>query len=97
MCMSRKQLAAFLIMFVDDIHVTRNYLEMIKATKKWLSFVSQAKYIVEARDVQRMEIVRNHSTKALGTFQEACIKIAFEGFPMHNSELVNTPTDNCQT
>jgi len=40
MCMSRKQLAAFLIMFVDDIHVTRNYLEMIKATKKWLSFVS---------------------------------------------------------
>jgi len=55
----------FLTLYVDDILLARNNMEMIPTTKKWLSFVFKIKDMGEARYVLYVEISRNHSKKLL--------------------------------
>ena len=71
-----------------------NNLEMIKATKKWLSSTSGIKDTGEARCVLGVEIIINHPQKLLGMCQEAYIKKVLEQFWMHYSKPVNTPVEN---
>jgi len=61
----------FLTLYVDDILLAGNNLEMIESTKKWLSSVFEMKDIGEARYVIGMEIIRNRPKKLLGMSQEA--------------------------
>ena len=47
------------ILYVDDILLVGNNLEMIIATKKWLSFVCEMKDVGETRYVLGLEIIQN--------------------------------------
>jgi len=83
----------FLTLYVDDILLARNNLEMINATKQWLSSVFKVKYMGEARYVLGVKIVRNRPKKLLGMCQEAYIKRVLECFRMHYSKSVDTPVE----
>ena len=49
----------FLTIYIDDILLAGNNLEMIEATKKWLSSVSEMKDKVEVKYALGVKIVRN--------------------------------------
>ena len=87
----------FLTLYVDDILLAGNNLEMIEATKRWLSSVFEMKDMGEARYVLGVEIVRNRPKKLLGMSQEAYIKKVLERFRMHYSKPVDTPVEKCLT
>jgi len=50
----------FLTLYVDDILLIGNNLEMMNDANQWLSSVFEMKGMGEARYVLGMEIVRNH-------------------------------------
>ena len=81
--------------YVDDIQLARNNMEMIKATKKWLSSVFEMKDIGEARCVLDVDIVRSCPTKLLGMCREASIKrlLDLERFQMYISKPINAPVE----
>ena len=83
----------FLTLYVDGILLVENNLEMIEATKKWLSSVFEMKDTDEARYVLGMEIIRHRPKKLLGMSQEAYIKKVLERFRMHYSKPVDTPVE----
>jgi len=56
----------FLTLYIDDILLVGNKMEMIQSTKKWLSSVFEMKNMGEARYVLGVEIFRNCSKKLLG-------------------------------
>ena len=56
----------FLTLYVDDILLDGNNLELIEATKKGLSSVFEMNDMGEARYVLGVEIIRNHPKKLLG-------------------------------
>ena len=60
-----------LTLYVDDILLVENNLEMINVTRQWLSFVFEMKDMGEARYVLGMKIVKNGPKKRLGMCQEA--------------------------
>jgi len=68
----------FLIIYVDNILLVGNNLEMTKATKKWLSSVFEMKDMGEARYVLNVKIIINQLKKLLGMCQEVYIKKALE-------------------
>jgi len=68
----------FLTLYVDDILLARNNLEMINATKQWLFSVFEMKDMGEARYVLGVKIVRNRPKKLLGMCHEAYIKRVLE-------------------
>jgi len=55
----------FLALYVDDIILARNNLEMINAIKQWLSSVFDIKDIGGARYALGMEMVRNSPKRLL--------------------------------
>ena len=79
----------FLTLYVDDILLVGNNLEMIEATKKWLSSVFEMKDMGEARYVLGVKIIRNRPKKLSGMSQEAYIKKFLELY-MHYSKPVDT-------
>jgi len=83
----------FLTLYVDDILLAGNKLEMINATKQWLSSTFEMKDMGEARYVLGMETVRNPPKKILGMCQEAYIKRVLERFRMHHSKPGDTLVD----
>jgi len=83
----------FLTLYVDDILLAGNNLEMINATKWWLSSVFDMKDMGETRYVLGVEIVQNYPKKLLGMCQEAYIKIVLERFRMHHSKPVDTSVE----
>jgi len=68
-----------LTLYVDDILLGGNNLEMIEATKRWLSSVFEMKDMGTAKYVLSVEIIRNHPKKLLGMSQEAYIKKVLDG------------------
>jgi len=56
----------FLTLYVDDILLAGNNIEMIQATKEWLSSVFEIEDMGEARYVLGIEIIQNHSKRILG-------------------------------
>jgi len=76
----------FLTLYVDDILLVGNNLEMINTTKQWLSSFFEMKNMGEVRYVLGVKIVRNHPKKFLGMCQVAYIKGVLERFQMHYSK-----------
>ena len=83
----------FLTLYIDNILLAENNLEMIEATKKWLSSVFEMKDMGEARYVLGMEIIKNHPKKLLGMSQKAYIKKVSEWFCMHYSKPIDNPVE----
>ena len=83
----------FLTLYVDDILLAGSDMEMINATKRWLSSVFEMKDMGEARYVLGVEILRDRSKKLLGLSQKAYIEKVLERFRMHYSKPVDTPVD----
>jgi len=73
----------FLTLYVDDILLARNNMEMIQTAKKWLSSVFEMKDMGEARYVLGVEISRNRSKKLPGVSQGVYINKILERFWMH--------------
>jgi len=84
------RLIIFLTLYVDDILLAGNNLEMIAATKKWLSSVSSMKDIGEVRYVLGVKIIRNRPKRLLGMSHEAYVKKVLERFRMYYSKPVDT-------
>jgi len=81
----------FLTLYVDDILLAGSDLELINATKQWLSSVFEMKDMGEARFILRVEIIRDHPRKLIGLCQKAYIERVLERFRMHDSNPVDTP------
>ena len=92
-----------LLLYLDDILLAGNDLEMIVATKGWFSSTFEMKDMGEANFVLGVKIFRDRSRKLLGLSKETYIKRILEPFHMHNSKPVDTPIkkgytlslDNC--
>jgi len=70
----------FLTLYVDDILLVENNMEMIQTTKQWLSSVFEMKDMGEARYVPCIEITQNRPKRLLGLSQEAYINKILEHF-----------------
>ncbi|KAL0394937.1 UNVERIFIED_CONTAM: Retrovirus-related Pol polyprotein from transposon TNT 1-94 [Sesamum latifolium] len=82
-----------LSLYVDDILLTGNNMEMIVATQKWLSSSFEMKDMGEAEYILGVKIHRDRSKKLLSLSQETYIKRIIERFCMHNANPVDTPMD----
>jgi hypothetical protein len=70
MCMSRTEKSFLtLSLYVDDLILAENYMEMIFATKWWLSSTFEMD-IGEVNYVLEVKILRDQSRKLLGLSQE---------------------------
>ena len=69
-------------------------MEIIEATRKWLSSIFEIKDRSEARYVLGVEINRNRPKKLLGMSQQAYNKKVLERFRMHYSKPIDTPVEN---
>ena len=56
----------FLTLYIDDILLAENNMEMIHTAKQWLSSVFEMKDMGEAMYVPDVEITQNHSKRLLG-------------------------------
>jgi len=65
----------FLTLSLVDILLNRNTLEIIKATKYWLSSIFEMKDMVETRYILDVEIIRNHHKKLVDMCKVAYIKV----------------------
>ncbi len=86
-----------LSLYVDDILIAGSNMEMINATKEWLSSIFEMKDMGEANYVLGVKILRNRSKRFLGLSQETYIKKILERFQMHNSKPVDTPIEKACT
>ncbi|KAL0283563.1 UNVERIFIED_CONTAM: Retrovirus-related Pol polyprotein from transposon TNT 1-94 [Sesamum radiatum] len=82
-----------LSLYVDDILLAGNNMEMIVATQKWLSSAFEMKDMGEAEYILGVKIHRDCSKKLLSLSQETYIKRIIERFRMHNANPVDTPID----
>ena len=70
--------------------MAKNNLEMIEATKKWMSFVFEIKDVDEIRYVLSVETVINHSKKLLCYARQRTLKKVLEYFQTLNSKPIGT-------
>ncbi|KAL0362065.1 UNVERIFIED_CONTAM: Retrovirus-related Pol polyprotein from transposon TNT 1-94 [Sesamum calycinum] len=84
-----------LSLYVDDILLAGNNMEMIVATQKWLSSTFEMKDMGEAEYILGVKIHRDRSKKLLSLSQETYIKRIIERFCMYNANPVDTPMDKC--
>jgi len=70
----------FLILYIDDILLTGNNLEIINATKQWLSSVFEKEDMGEVKYVLGVKIVRNRHEKLLGTCKRHISKEFWNAF-----------------
>ncbi|KAL0396345.1 UNVERIFIED_CONTAM: Retrovirus-related Pol polyprotein from transposon TNT 1-94 [Sesamum calycinum] len=91
----KRSVKNFLILslYVDDILLVGNNMEMIVATQKWLSSTFEMKDMGEAEYILGVKIHRDRSKKLLSLSQETYIKRIIERFRMHNANPVDTPMD----
>ena len=80
-----------LSLYVDDILLAGNDMEMIIATKGWLSSNFEMKDMGEADYILGVKILRDRSKKLLGLSQQTYIKKVLERFQMHNCKPIDTP------
>ena len=67
-----------LSLYVDDILLAGNDMEIIVTTKRWLSSIFEMKDMGEANYVLGVKIFRDRSKKLLGLSQETYIKMILE-------------------
>ncbi|KAL0313188.1 UNVERIFIED_CONTAM: Retrovirus-related Pol polyprotein from transposon TNT 1-94 [Sesamum radiatum] len=82
-----------LSLYVDDILLAGNNIEMIVVTQKWLSSTFEMKDIGEAKYILSVKIHRDRFKKFLSLSQETYIKRIIEQFRMHNANPIDTPMD----
>jgi len=75
----------FLILYIDDILLVGNKLEIIKATKKWLS------YICEMKDVSKARL--SQEWKYSEIVPRSIYKKVLEWFQIYNSKPVDNPVE----
>jgi len=80
----------FLTLYIDDILLAGNNMEMIQTTQQWLSSVFKMKDMGEARYILGVEITRNRYKKLFGLSQEAYFNKILERFQMHYSKPMDT-------
>ena len=80
-----------LSLYVDDILLAGNDMEMIIATKGWLSSNFKMKDMGKADYILGVKILRDCSKKLLGLSQQTYIKKVLEHFQMHNCKPIDTP------
>ena len=83
----------FYTLYVDDILLAENNMEIIQTTKKWLSSVFKIKDMGEARYLPGVEMFKNRSKKLLGLSQEAYLNKILKQFRMYYSKPVDTPVE----
>ena len=80
-----------LSLYIDDILLAGNDMEMIITTKRRLSINFEMKDMGEADYILGVEILRDHSKKLLGLSQQTYIQKVLEHFQMHNCKPIDTP------
>ena len=80
-----------LSLYVNDILLASNDMEMIIATKGWLSSNFKMKDMGKADYILGVKILRDCSKKLLGLSQQTYIKKVLEHFQMHNCKPIDTP------
>ena len=86
-----KESFIILSLYIDDILLAGNDMEMIITTKRWLSFNFEMKDMGEADYILGVEILRDHSKKLLGLSQQTYIQKVLEHFQLHNCKPIDTP------
>ena len=87
----------FLTLYVANILLVGNNVEMINAIKQWLSSVFEMKDMGRVMYVLSLKIVKNRSKKLIGMFQEACIKRVLKCFRIHYSKSIDNPFEKALT
>ena len=77
--------------------LARNNMEIINATKEWLSLNFEMKDMGEADYVLGVKILRDCSKRLLDFSQETYIKRILEQFCMHYSNPIDTPIEKNHT
>ena len=77
-------------LYVDDILLAGNDMEMIIATKGWLSSNVEMKDMGEVDYILGVKILKDHSKKLLCLSQQTYIKKVLECFQMHNCKPRDT-------
>ena len=77
-------------LYVDDILLASNDMEMIIATKWWLSSNFEMKDMCEVDFILGVKILRDCSKKLLDLSQQTYIKKALEHYQMHNCKPIDT-------
>lgn len=85
-----------LSLYVDDILLAGNDLELIKTTQEWLSSTFEMKDLGQADYVLGVKISRDRSKRLLSLSQESYIKRILERFRMHYSKPIDTPIEKGQ-
>ena len=80
-----------LSLYVDDILSAGNDMEMIVATKEWLSSNFEIKDMSEADYILGVKILRDRSKKLLDLSQQTFIKKVLKRFQIHNCKPIDTP------
>ena len=77
-------------LYVDDILLASNDMEMIIVTKGWLSSNFEMKDMGEADYILGVKILRDRLKKLLGLSQQTYVKKVLEHFQMHNCKPIDT-------
>ncbi|KAL9269976.1 Retrovirus-related Pol polyprotein from transposon TNT 1-94-like protein [Drosera capensis] len=80
-----------LALYVDDILLADNDMDLIIMTQRWLSLTFEMKDMGEASYMLGVKVVRDRSKKLLGLSQEFHVKKIIQRFCMNNSKPVDTP------
>ena len=78
-----------LSLYLDDILLAKNDMDMIVAVKKWLSSNFEMKDMVEAIYVLGVKILRDWSKSILGLSQETYIKTILEKFQIQSCKHID--------
>lgn len=81
----------FLVLYVDDILLATNSLELMHETKVFLSKHFEMKDLGEASFVLGIQIHRDRSRGILGLSQKSYIEKVLKRFGMQNSKPIDTP------
>lgn len=86
---------SFLILslYVDDILLAGNGMEMIITTQEWMSSIFEMKDMGEANYVLGVKILRVRSKRLLDLSQETYINRILERFRMHYFRPIDTPIE----
>ncbi|KAL2240065.1 UNVERIFIED_CONTAM: Retrovirus-related Pol polyprotein from transposon RE1 [Sesamum indicum] len=80
-------------LYMDDILLAGNNMEIIVATQKWLPSTFEMKDMGEAKYILSVKIHKDRSMKLLSLSQETYIKRIIERFRIHNAHPIDTPMD----
>ena len=76
----------FLVLYVDDILLIGNDVEIMSSVKIWLSSQFDMKDLDEANFILGIKLWRDHKNRMLGLSQARYIDKVLERFSMQNSK-----------